>query len=189
MHLVKAIETGTYRGDSTELLSRYFRQVATIELSEQLYERAKRRFEGNTHVTCYLGDSAKVLPLVLPDVDGPILYWLDGHWSGGITASESECPLLAEIDVINQSPFSDSSAILIDDARLFLGPPPPPHRPDAWPSFLDVFDRLRSVHARYVTLMGDIIVAVPPEHVRSVNSVWRQQMDRRVNRLASRRPY
>lgn len=51
--------------------------------------------------------------------------------------------------------------MLIDDARLFLAPPPPPHDREQWPSFMQVMDALRARHERYVTVFEDVIVAVP----------------------------
>ena len=41
------------------------------------------------------GDSTDVLPEVVEKMDEPTLFWLDGHYSGGITASgEQETPIV-----------------------------------------------------------------------------------------------
>ena len=66
------------------------------------------------------GDSAVLLSSVIKDIPEPVIFWLDGHYSGGKTAKgESECPIWSELDQIitRQLPH----IILIDDARCFIG--------------------------------------------------------------------
>ena len=41
------VETGTYKGDSTEKMAKHFKQVHSIELGADLYEGAKQRFINN----------------------------------------------------------------------------------------------------------------------------------------------
>ncbi len=66
-----------------------------------------------------------------------ILFGLYAHWSGGETYGEDdECPLLDELEIIFG--YDKNYAILIDDARLFLAPPPHPHNIQAWPSLTDI---------------------------------------------------
>lgn len=160
--LVGAVETGTYLGESTVRLAEHFKHVSTVELGEQLWREAKERHTAVRNVTFLQGASEHVLAGVADAADGPLLYWLDGHWSGGVTAGESnECPLLEEIDAVDASPHGAGSVILIDDARLFLAPPPPPHDRAQWPSLMDVTDKLRATHDRFVTVLEDAIIAVP----------------------------
>jgi hypothetical protein len=48
------------------------------------------------------------------------LFWLDGHYSGGLTAKgEKECPVYEELNSIFASPFQHF--IFMDNARLFVG--------------------------------------------------------------------
>ena len=54
------------------------------------------------------------------EINGTAIFWLDGHYSGGITAlGNKECPVLEELETILKSHIQH--VILIDDARLFNG--------------------------------------------------------------------
>jgi hypothetical protein len=72
-------------------------------------------------VTIVQGDSGKVLPNILLEVNEPVIFWLDGHYSAGITAKgEKECPIFEELDAIFSSK-KFNHILLIDDARCFIG--------------------------------------------------------------------
>lgn len=160
--LTAAVETGTFRGDSAVALAGSFERVWTIELSEQLWRAAKELHRDQPRITFVQGASEDVLGQVVAGLSGPALYWLDGHYSAGVTAGEaSECPVLAEIDAIDAGAHAAGSAILIDDARLFAAPPGPPHRREDWPPLMEVCDRLRQRHDRFVTVLQDAVIAVP----------------------------
>lgn len=114
------VETGTYLGDMVEAQKEYFTKVYSIELSKKLYKRAVNRFKGDTNVKLLQGDSGKVLNNLLPELKQVTLFWLDGHYSEGITAKgELECPVREEMDAILKS--DQMHVILIDDARMFNG--------------------------------------------------------------------
>jgi hypothetical protein len=113
------IETGTLRGDMVEATRDAFQHIWSIELDDALYAAAAERFRAYPNVTIVHGDSATALPEIVRDQPEPILYWLDGHWSGGITARGSvDTPLLAELTAI-LGRGNGNDVILIDDARLF----------------------------------------------------------------------
>jgi hypothetical protein len=158
--LVRAVETGTYRGGTTRELAEMFNEVVTIELSVELHQVAAAGFEGIPKINALQGDSGTILP-TLADPSVPTLWFLDGHWSGGPTAGqEAECPVLAEIVALAGGHADDCA--LIDDARLFAAPPPPPHDPRHWPTLIEVFDALRTAHPRHhVTVLADLVIAVP----------------------------
>lgn len=112
------IETGTGYAETTELASGIFRKVHTIELSEVLYKRATDKFGKTKNVTCHFGDSKKILPKLIAQLDEPIIFYLDAHYSGGLAAfGEEEVPLLEELKVIKTREYPD--IIIIDDLRLF----------------------------------------------------------------------
>jgi hypothetical protein len=77
--------------------------------------------------------------------------------------------VLDEIAAINHG--DPASSILVDDARMFLGAPLEPHDPAQWPTLLEVTDALR-VHDRHVTLIEDVLVAVPPSARAAVDTYW-----------------
>lgn len=115
------VETGTYHGDMIFALRKRFQTILSIELGSELCEQARQRLREYTHVSIIQGDSAKVLPNILDDLKCPALFWLDGHYSAGITAlGAKETPISAELDAILQHPLS-GHVILIDDARNFDG--------------------------------------------------------------------
>jgi len=158
--LVRAIETGTYKGGSARILASIFPEVVTIELDPALHRRAVDGLAGIPAITAVQGSSRdRLAPLV--DPARPTLYWLDGHWSGGATAGEDdECPVLDELRAVATGHPDD--CILIDDARLFLEPPPPPHKPEQWPSLDEIEAAIRTARPdHHVAVLHDIVVAVP----------------------------
>ena len=115
------VETGTYLGDMMQAQKENFEKLYSIELSKELWERAVNRFRKDPNVEIINGDSGKVLFTLVPAFREPVLFWLDGHYSGGITAKgETECPVFLELDAI-LIPGAPKHVILIDDARLFNG--------------------------------------------------------------------
>ena len=74
------------------------------------------------NVTILQGDSGEVLRGLLPRIDRPALFWLDGHFSDADTArSALITPIRTELDHILAHPLARRHVILIDDARLFNG--------------------------------------------------------------------
>lgn len=115
------VETGTYQGDMVEAQKKYFERVISIELGVDLCEKARKRFRHDKNVTILQGDSGKVLPGILPTLGEPGIFWLDGHFSAGVTAKgEKDCPIFAEVDAILADKKLDH-ILLIDDARCFNG--------------------------------------------------------------------
>lgn len=159
--LERAVETGTFRGDTAVALSRVFPQVVTIELAPALHAAASARFAREApNVRALRGDSGATLRN-LPTASTGTFFFLDGHWSTGPTAGrERECPLMDELAAI--APGHPNDCIVIDDARLLAAAPPPPHDPAQWPTLMDVFDALRSSYPEHhVTLVADQVIAVP----------------------------
>ena len=115
------VETGTYLGDMVEVQKHVFKKVYSIELGVELYSNAVQKFEADKNVFILQGDSGEVLKDLMPKILEPAIFWLDGHYSGGITArGEKECPIFEELESIIMAKEL-SHIILIDDARLFNG--------------------------------------------------------------------
>ncbi len=154
------VETGTHKGNTSAWASAHFSKVVTIEGSEHWYERTKPRLDALGNVSMILGHSREVLPKVVQELPGPALFWLDAHWSGRQTAGvDEQCPLLDEIAAVNQS--AHDHFILIDDARLFLAPPEPPHDVNQWPDIGATVAALNAGRGKYVVVFEDAIIAVP----------------------------
>jgi hypothetical protein len=114
------VETGTYLGEMIEAQKNNFSKIYSIELSDRLYRKAKRKFKKEENIFLLHGDSGKRLVEIIAELYEPALFWLDGHYSGGITAlGEKECPVREELQSIFISKFNH--IVLIDDARLFNG--------------------------------------------------------------------
>ena len=119
--LTTLVETGTYLGDMIEAMRRVFRRIYSIELGEDLWEKANARFAAFPNIKIIQGDSAKVLKKVILELEEPALFWLDGHYSAGITAKgDLETPVFGELEQI-LSHHIQNHVILIDDARCFNG--------------------------------------------------------------------
>lgn len=130
------VEGGTYKGGTAKNMSNRFKKVYTIEKSDVMFEIAKENLAGISNVTMLKGDTREHLPSILKNNDN-ILFWLDAHWSGGDTYGvEDECPLLNELEIVFQ--YNKNCIVLIDDARLFLAPPPRPHDFSKWPTLTDI---------------------------------------------------
>lgn len=114
------VETGTYLGDTLYSLYNDFNHLYSIELSPEYYKKAKQRFNKYSKIHIIQGDSGKELFKLVPSLNEPVLFWLDGHYSGGLTAKgDKECPIYEELDAIFNS--SQNHVVVIDDARLFVG--------------------------------------------------------------------
>lgn len=170
------VETGTCHGDTTRWASSYFKVVHTVERSEVLYNLHRTELAQIRGVTPHWGDSRNILPQIVKDLRGQkVVYWLDGHWSGGETAGEhDECPLLDELACLSHS---TEDIILIDDARLFMCAPPQPHNPSQWPTLSDIVNMLpASGKKQFVQIVDDVIFIVPDDDVLRNHLVHHAQM-------------
>ena len=115
------VETGTFRGATTRFLRSLGGPVHTIEPAEKYYKRAAKRFAKDELVTVHFGTSEDVMPKLLPTLQGPVNFWLDGHYSAGSTfQGATDCPVPAELAAIDASMGQfDDLVVLIDDVRCF----------------------------------------------------------------------
>jgi hypothetical protein len=156
----RAVETGTYMGESTKKLAQIFDQVETIELSRYIALKCWVRLLPYRNIRLRLGDSSELLKSSWE----PTLYWLDGHWSGGGTAGQDrQCPVLGEIRATSPGTYGDW--YLIDDAHLFTGPLPDWLDAGQWPTFDQIRDAILQARPGYEVSVRedlDLIVARPP---------------------------
>lgn len=114
------VETGTYLGDTVEAmkLMGFFKSIQSIELSVDLYNKAKEKFSQYSEIVIHQGDSGKIIGNIIPDDGQSVLFWLDGHYSGGITAQgDVNTPIENELKIIANKKVN--CVIIIDDARCF----------------------------------------------------------------------
>lgn len=168
------VEAGTYLGQTAVWAADNFDTVVTIENSKSLYDQTVAKYGSINNIRFIYGHTKDVLNNVFRDIQGPSIIWLDSHWCGGESYGESDqCPLIDEIKIINQ--FDNEKFILIDDARLFLSPPPLPNNSAQWPTIDKVIEELvSSKKQRYIVVFEDVIIAVP-EYSRDIVCSWCQK--------------
>lgn len=148
------IETGTYLGDTLGYIAKSGARCTSVELSPELYEAARKRFNEHKNVRLVQGDGGKILPELLKEINKPVLFWLDGHYSSGITAAaETHTPISAELQAILGHPIK-RHVILIDDARCFDGQ-------NDYPHLDDLLQAVREEGSYSAEVSADIIRLVP----------------------------
>ena len=153
-NLKQFVETGTFLGDTLEYMAREGVRCISIELSEKLHEKAQQRFADFKNMSLIHGDSAQEMPKLLKGLEEPALFWLDGHYSGGITAKgEKGSPISAELHAIHNHPVA-RHVILIDDARCFDGT-------NDYPHLDDLLRKIREEGRYKSEVSADIIRLVP----------------------------
>ncbi len=115
------IETGTFTGGMVESMRKVFPKIFSIELDDGYWQKARKKFRKYPQIVLLKGDSVKVLPELLKTINTPCLFWLDGHYSGGLTAKgDLETPIRQELEIISKHHIKNH-VITIDDARMFVG--------------------------------------------------------------------
>lgn len=169
-------ETGSFKGDTINTLHPFFDRLVTIELSEPLWKEVSSRFSEITKVQAYLGNSSQILSEIIPTLKNEsVLYWLDAHWcvADDTSGEQSQCPLLDEIHAIGS--LNDTSAIIIDDARLFLAPPAEPHEVSQWPTIDAIVTALRHISPLHeLMVVNDVIVFYPKAACHAVTGFARK---------------
>jgi hypothetical protein len=148
------IETGTFFGDTAAAMVGQVANIVTIEISSDLAERARERFAQQPEVRVLEGDSGKLLPTILEDLREPALFWLDGHYSGGITGrGDEDTPIRIELGAILDHPLK-THVVLIDDARDFTG--------GAYPTIDELSRLVRERGDMYKLEVRDDIIRLTP---------------------------
>ena len=115
------VETGTFLGQTTQLLSIHGTQVYSIEPEPKLFARARTLFNQCGNVEILNGTSEEVFPTLLPHITGDVNFWLDGHYSAGITfKGPQDTPILDELECISRNIDNFGRiCVLVDDIRCF----------------------------------------------------------------------
>ena len=123
------IETGTYYGDTTKILSRISSKVISIEADQDLYELAKKTFSNLENIELMFGRSEDKLPEAFKKIKTykNICIYLDAHLCNDhiknkktFGAEKDATPIKKELKFIEeQKDKFNKINILIDDIRLF----------------------------------------------------------------------
>ena len=175
-------ESGGFEGDTTAVLQHRFKRVISVELAPAYAQMLRERFGGSKSVEIIEGDSAAALERLHPHLRTErVLYWLDAHWcdAAAVDTASPQCPLLQELRAIGT--LNDYSAVIIDDARLFLAPPLAPHQVSDWPNWSDISRtiEINSSLTHDVMVVNDCIVVFPrsaradlTEYAQSSGADW-----------------
>lgn len=166
------IETGTYKGETIFELENYFEKLYTIEISNKFYNETKAKYNGNK-IQFILGDSSYVFNDLLPIINDNTIFFLDGHWSCDDTGKgEKDCPLIEEIQIINNL-FKNKAIVIIDDVRLF-GLSPKKNYPVDWED-INVLKILEILKSRIISFYFLDSSCAPKDrliiHINSQNNI------------------
>ena len=113
------VETGTLHGEMVAAVALDFDHIYSIELSRELYWLARLRFLCRRNIHLVQGDSSDKLWTVLERIDTPCVFWLDGHYGGGLMArGKKDVPIVEELSAILAHRVRDH-VIVIDDVGIF----------------------------------------------------------------------
>lgn len=170
------VESGTYLGATTNKAADVFKEVHTVELSQELFNKAQERFKGRNTIFLHQGNSGIIFSTLLPKISSRVLFYLDGHYSGGITAQGPlNTPVLDELYAIRDAKKSDA-VIMIDDIWLFQNSLYPEKIrgtcKEGYPTLSQVVNILLQINNDYqICFLGDALLAFPKEASVTVSSV------------------
>ena len=125
------IETGTYYGDTTKLLSKISKKTISIEADKELFETSKKKLKNLKNVELLNGKSEDLLDKSISEnLDFKnICIYLDAHLCQDhlkniktFGSEDTATPILQELEIIKKyyGKFEKFN-VLIDDIRLFYG--------------------------------------------------------------------
>ena len=125
------IETGTYYGETTKLLSKISKKTISIEADKELFESSKKKLKNLKNVELYNGKSEDLLnKSISENLDFKnICIYLDAHLCQDhlknvktFGSEHTATPILQELEIIKKyyGKFEKFN-VLIDDIRLFYG--------------------------------------------------------------------
>jgi len=161
------VETGTFKGETLRMASKHFKECHSVELSADLHREVAPTFQGKAGVHLHQGESPEYLRGKREGFSKrPMFFWLDAHWcvAEHTAGADSQSPLLGEIAAIGT--LHPQSVVAIDDARLYLCPPPAPHRLADWPDFHDIVRALLALSGAHRLMVLDDVILFYPERLR-----------------------
>jgi len=106
------IETGTYRGTTTEFMAEHFRRaIFTCEIVPRQFFQSQKKLAIYPQVSVFEADSRRFLEDVLSQKTAgtPLFFYLDAHW-------QEDLPLRDELEIILR--HGPPSIIMVDDFRV-----------------------------------------------------------------------
>jgi hypothetical protein len=122
-------ETGTGFGQGVQVARTVpFKLIISVEILAAEVERLRPAFCSDARVHLMVGRSIDVMPQVLPQIPGNIIFWLDAHFPGAHHSLQSidaeqdrdtRLPLEKELALIKKIRPGKRDVILIDDLRIY----------------------------------------------------------------------
>ena len=115
------IETGTYLGEGIEeALLNGFKNIISYEVYGPIYMDAVKKFQNYDNVRILFKSSVEMFDEI-SEINEPITFWLDGHYSSGYTSYDPNnyYPLLKELEEIEKHHIK-THTLLIDDISLYF---------------------------------------------------------------------
>ena len=184
-HIEAAVETGTWKGETTRFLSSCFDEVHTIEISDEHYKNAIETLKDRPNVHLHLGSSEKVMHEILPALSSKrTIFYLDAHWN-------EYWPLLDELEEIGKT-HKDNCIVVIDDFKV-------PHRRDisydkygrhkcSYEYISKKLDQVFTDYDYYYLIPKDLtsrakFVAIPKKWSKNQSSVCKAHFENPINFL------
>ena len=125
------IETGTYYGETTKLLSKISKKTISIEADKELFETSKKKLKNLKNLELFYGKSEDLLDKLISENLNfkNICIYLDAHLCQDhlkniqtFGSEDTATPILKELEIIKKyyGKFEKIN-VLIDDIRLFYG--------------------------------------------------------------------
>jgi predicted O-methyltransferase YrrM len=104
------IETGTFRGATTEYFAKFGKQVYSIETDPRYFGYASAKLRKLSNVKVFYGDSRSHLKRIdfSSTSDRPVFY-LDAHWY-------NDLPLAEELEIVFNK--NKNSIVIVDDFKV-----------------------------------------------------------------------
>ena len=174
-----AIETGTYKGETTKVLANFADSVTTIEADFGYYQRSKQTLQKFKNVIVLHGDSGVLIERALPSNQINCVFWLDAHYSGGNTAGAlNHCPITNELHHILASRSASNTVILIDDSRGLIGK-------SGWPLLSELIDLLNQGGFSSI-IIDDVLIASSIESLGTIAEDFSRSRTSTFERLGGR---
>jgi hypothetical protein len=119
------VETGSGGGGGIQYALRYgFKKIYSVEIDKAKYDLCSKIFKLNKDVHLYCGDSIKVLPKILENINSKATFLLDAHVSDVKQLhGDMVCPIIEELRIIlnHAKELKVKHSIFIDDLQYFNG--------------------------------------------------------------------
>ncbi|MFF5114991.1 hypothetical protein [Streptosporangium sp. NPDC000509] len=178
--ITAAYETGTHFGFGALQLAAMMENVWTVEADQGLFNFCVDTYADLTKVHFIEGESSRALRSYAAGMEQPTLFVLDAHWFPVSPRADYRpdnlCPVIDELLAIKSCPAAllESSAVIVDDAQMFLGSLKVPFVRSTLPSIKQVIDLVDSCFERTV-VTDDVIIGCADVGVAAIEEYlnWR----------------